>query len=325
MVVKFDERLVVKAAFVVWVLSIVTFLLLTYFYFRSKATVLSPLVVVIFVGSIIVGTLSFIVFVFLKFVPLRYRKKVVLIFVGFALFSAGIGVGWKQGYKVGVKLPLYERYKEMCKRSQPYDAPPELLRALNLVIHKYDSSSAMSDYEKRFYRAIASCTQLGYANLESTPGEGVQGVFLAPTSTNEKLMIQVERKYAQTDDLTIALLLSHELAHAKQFVERTGIDYFSSAKTEDSLNDEVEAFRQTLYFASQLNEGEAASVLARIKMYDKNSQIAQISYLLELSNMALSSCRLETNKKTVYSDAGRSCYAGELTRGLMRMVLDLGY
>lgn len=100
----------------------------------------------------------FLVFLIFKVIPVKHRNKVILSLLGFGVFTASISLGWKQGYKAGVNLPLYERYKENCKRSQPYDASPELLRALNLVIQKYDNSNALQIYHDYIDRTMALWT-----------------------------------------------------------------------------------------------------------------------------------------------------------------------
>jgi len=305
-----------------WTLCVSLFLYVVLFQIDGIATKMQTTIIV---TSIILGVLSFLA---LNATVLGKQCTLMSVKIGLGLLALIVcfGLGWKGGYKSGIDTPLLERFVETCKRTEPYDAPLELLRAMDLVIQKYDDSSFMSAYEKRFYQAISKCVQLSYSNLESVPGEGVQGVFLSNSSTNQKILIEVDKKYSQTDDLTIALLLSHELTHAKQFVERTGIDYFSSAKIEDRLNDEVEAFRQTLYFTANLNKEESDSLVARAEKYTTNSQLAQYKDLLDVSWRAINTCKIkDTETKTLYSDAQKSCYGGELTRGLTKMVLNLGY
>jgi len=309
---------------ITWILSVALFLYLVLSIGETGASFTKPQTTLLVI-SMILGTLSFLG---LGATILGKRLSVLSIKIGIVIIAliACFGLGWSGGYKSGIDTPLLERFVETCKRTEPYNAPPELLRAMGLVIQRYDDSSFMSAYEKRFYQAISKCVQLCYSSLETVPGEGVQGVFLSNNSTNQKILIEVDKKYSQTDDLTIALLLSHELTHAKQFVERTGIDYFSSAKIEDRLNDEVEAFRQTLYFTANLNKGESDSLVARAEKYTTNSQLAQYKDLLDVSWRAINTCKIKDSEtKTLYSDAQKSCYGGELTRGLTKMVLNLGY
>ena len=86
------------------------------------------------------------------------------------------------------------------------------------------------------------------------------------------------------DDLLTALLLSHEIAHASQFIESLNGGNLSC------VDKEIQAFYLQFAFIGALNEGEVDSLIARILANSKHPQIQQVNLLLSFSGIAGRSC-----------------------------------
>ncbi|PIX62113.1 hypothetical protein COZ45_03030, partial [Candidatus Uhrbacteria bacterium CG_4_10_14_3_um_filter_41_21] len=130
------------------------------------------------------------------------------------------------------RLPKTEE-KVICSRSEMYPMPAEFQRALSLINERYVQKN---DRNANLYSKMLNCINVQFGDTISDQAEGYF-IFDTQNSTVEKLDIFVDASYTNYDDLTTALLLSHELTHARQFV-----DEIVYGQRLSCVNKEVEAF-----------------------------------------------------------------------------------
>jgi hypothetical protein len=166
-----------------------------------------------------------------------------------------------------------QQAQQACTRTSPYPMPAEFERALSLIQERMQKSGKV---DSNFH----NCIDIQYANLHQLASPNTEGEFLFdPNSSSvNDLKIYVDSSYASYDDLTTAFLLSHELTHAKQFVDEA-----VSNKSVSCVEKEVGAFKNQFYFLAYLNNEEAQSLISRIEKGDSNNP-----QLEEMKNMWLS-------------------------------------
>jgi hypothetical protein len=178
---------------------------------------------------------------------------------------------------------------EYCLRVEPYPIPEQLKRSLSLVTERYSNMNIEwireigSDYTK-----MSNCLYISFSNLTS---EGAEGVFLFDevNSTPERLVILVDSNYKDLDDLSSAILLSHELSHSRQFIR----EYLGGAKL-DCVQSEIEAYaHQTLFATTFLTAEEKNSLLARLERNSTSSN--QVIFFEQLINWGYDSTKACTN------------------------------
>ncbi len=203
----------------------------------------------------------------------------------------------------------------ICSRSDPYETKPEFERSLSLLRQRYENSF---DTDKKTYIDMVNCIAIDYADLKN---EGAEGVFYFDDSISspEKLVIQVDNSYQSYDDLSTAFLLSHELVHAKQFIELLFLD-----KQRSCVDKEVEAFLQQINFSFYLNPEESKSLVSRAeKISNENKQLQIYADLMNMSGGTIYEC---TNGRAFYtsgynySEKEFNCVQENLIRKLRNMV-----
>lgn len=163
-----------------------------------------------------------------------------------------------------------------CNRKEMYDIPPEFSRALSLL-------------EQRLNEKISflPCVDIQYSNIRDF--NEAEGVFIFDSSkaNANHLPIFVDNSYKESDDLVTAILLSHELKHAAQFIEViNGNDRLSC------MDKEVEAFLSQINFVTKLNAEEQNSLASRMnnKEWEIHPQLALMKDFLILSRQVATQC-----------------------------------
>lgn len=193
-----------------------------------------------------------------------------------------------------------------CNRTQPYPMPPEFQRALSIIIERaQQSSQASGTYNapnpKKYYY---NCLDIQYADLSKQQAEGE--FLFDPSSTPEDLKILVDNSYQEYDDYLTAILLSHEVTHAYQFLEQ----YYDGI-TIPCYQKEIEAFTHERDIFADFNQEEQASLIAKIAANpNKNSAYAGLYELLQFNVEAAQECGLTAS----------SCYFGSFNRQITQMV-----
>lgn len=105
-----------------------------------------------------------------------------------------------------------------CQSDVFSSVSPEFQRAVSLVLQRY-SENENTKNSLMIIRANQSCLDIQYANSVDEMA-GADGVFLfsKKNSSPKGLKVLVNPEYKVQDDVTTALLLSHELTHAEQFI-----------------------------------------------------------------------------------------------------------
>lgn len=206
---------------------------------------------------------------------------------------------------------LEETKEQRCSRSVPYPKPAEFDRVLSLILQR--QQQAQHPYANDF-RQMQNCLDIQYTDLKNE--HGAEGVFYfdSQVSTPNKLVLEVDSSYAVTDDITTAYLLSHELTHARQYVETV-----SGKKEWACIDSEVEAFYEQLVFGSLLNDEESQSVISRLEGGSQNTQLRQYEQLLDMSWDAIQTCGLGNNKTQTSADF--SCWQNNVRQQIKQMIV----
>lgn len=190
-----------------------------------------------------------------------------------------------------------------CSRTTPYETPPELSRAMDLVREKVIGSPNAPKPVKGDYK---NCIHLIYKSHAEM--EGAEGYFTFDnTSAANDIRIYVDDTYKNYDDLLTASLLAHEIRHATFYV-RT----LSGEEAPSCVDNETAAFYSQLIFLTNLNEEEWKSVTLRVGQNPNlNSAYAITDHLLLLNVSANQACP---------NDVDQSCWNNYVLENLKRWV-----
>ena len=214
------------------------------------------------------------------------------------------------------RLPKTEE-KVVCSRSEMYPMPAEFQRALSLIIQRYTEKN---DPDVNLYSKMLNCIDIKFGDISKDNAEGFF-IFDISNSSVDRLEIYVDATYTDYDDLTTAFLLSHELTHAKQFVSEKIYGNKLSC-----VNQETEAFRQSLIFQSYLNSEEQRSLTARASQFNnKNPQLEWFVTLLDLSWQAAVQVVGNPSSDRTYSPEEKTQYREILTSKIRQMIINNPY
>ncbi len=191
-----------------------------------------------------------------------------------------------------------------CIRQSPYPLKPEFDRVLSLLLQRYQQANSP---QYATFSIMRNCLDVQFADLGN---QGAEGVFYfdQKLSNPQRLLIEVDSKYSSTDDLTTAFLLSHEMAHARQYVEST-----SSNKQWGCVDAEVDAFYSQLLFGAMLNKEESSSIVSRLERGSNNSQLKEYEHLLDVSYTAIGECR---SGNSAQGKVDTVCYKDKLYKAM---------
>lgn len=148
---------------------------------------------------------------------------------------------------------------QLCKRSSLYPMPKEFTRALNLIEQRYgiDEERASGTVLQSAFNYV-NCLNIQYLPNDSPEYEGY---FLVEEDSDlQDLKIFVSPIYKNLDDLTLATLLSHELAHAGQQINEKTMGINLGCYVAES-----QAFVTELAFVYVLNDEERRSIYTRLQ------------------------------------------------------------
>lgn len=174
--------------------------------------------------------------------------------------------------------------KKICNRQYPYNIPEEFKRALSLRQQRLNEwkKSTNDKVEHINTDVIFNCLDIQYADLKNKE-QGPEGIFIfdKESSNFEDIKIYIDATYKIKDDMLAAILLTHELAHVKQYLT----EHILKKETMSCYQKEVEAFIRELEFMSwAINDEERKSLNYRIiNEYGSNPTF---TFLGELGNMA---------------------------------------
>lgn len=309
---KLNKLLSIKKYYLIWIASILAFF--STFLFSVNGFISDTVTLIIIGIFAVVGTLSFLKLVYLITRPVAkgFRMRYALLcFTGFVLFfilakidpPVLINRNPAQSDQVTVGQAL-------CNRTEYYpDMPPEFKRAISLIAQRTEQSLAsdpvsgkLTPEEEEILRKMGKyqyCLDIQYKDLS---GYNAEGIFaIDPTSSPERLTIFVDNSYESNDDLLTALLLDHEITHARQYYEDIlGIDGVIAKATDSPydhcINKEIEAFMSQYVTLTTLNQEEVKSLFYRVQDdFNSNSAYGNVIQPLSYALLALSECNSLTN------------------------------
>lgn len=185
----------------------------------------------------------------ISFVKKRFRMTAILLIVCWSLSILLYGL-----------LVLRDTYEEAvsCNRSQPYIIDAEFERSLNHIAQRLNITDSLESYLALAFQN-KNCINIQYDDTSLTVGTA-EGVFIENDPTIQNLMILLSPKYKSLDDLSLSLVLVHELSHVGQY-----IDSVNAKKEIDCFENEAEAFVMQAIYYSQLNDEERRSIYARLQ------------------------------------------------------------
>lgn len=184
------------------------------------------------------------------------------------------------------RIPLSGPFKSFCFKDKPYKLSPEFERALSIIFQRYSNNVSDKDYLDSF-NAIKNCLSIEYSNDISN----AEGFFIFDSNLvkQDYLPIFVNNKYKNMDDVSTAILLSHELAHLYQFMRVS-----EGQDAQSCVANEAEAFYNQFALSVRLNPGERLNLANLIDQYyygvNPNPQLEITKHLHELSIEAQNIC-----------------------------------
>lgn len=245
---------------------------------------------------------------------LKNRSNWKDVFITLFLLLLLCGVGYFIFYKPNgsIEIPPEDTIQSStCTRTEMYSMPPEFQRVLSLILQRQKQNN---HYYAGKLEKMMNCVEIRYADLQS---EGAEGVFYLDKtiSSPEKLVIEVDNNYSFTDDITTAMLLSHELTHARQYLET-----LSGEKDWGCVDSEVEAYYEQTIFANNLNAEESKSVIARLEKGSQNPQLLQYEDLLDKSWNAIIACGAENGSTKTQEDI--ACWQTNFVGEIRSMIIE---
>lgn len=170
----------------------------------------------------------------------------------------------------------YDPVDVYCPRSTNYQMEPEFSRALSLIEQRYFANIQNTE-SKDIFNEITHCLDISYAKADTEMG-GAEGLFrFVPGQSPERLAINVSPRYKSTDDLLTAVLLSHEVTHAINYI--VGLE---SGKPASCFEDEATAFTVEIEFLARLNKGEMNSLQTRLNTGESREVFGIVDTLMRV-------------------------------------------
>lgn len=242
----------------------------------------------------------------------RFDKRSVLI-TSLLLFTLGGVIIYM--IRTAPSRTLQTNQQQVCNRTNPYTVPPEFERATSLIMERYIQHGEPNANE---YQQMLNCIDIQFSDIHRAEKD-TEGYFTFDTANSslDKQVIYVDASFIDYDDLTTAFLLSHELTHARQFVDK--ILYH---KTLSCVDQEVEAFKQQVVFYSYLNPEEQRSLSARATQGDKNNpELSQLQYLNNMSWNA--SVAVNGGQNRAFSQEEEQQYSALFEAKIRKMVVSI--
>lgn len=186
-----------------------------------------------------------------------------------------------------------------CNRSTPYTMPAEFDRAMDHIVQRMeiDTEKSSGSYIQSAFN-FRNCLDIQYLD---TDDPDLQAYFESPFEKDEEylqdLKIWVNPSFKKYDDLTLAMLLTHEIVHAGEYVGK-----FYDGYTLNCFQEEEKAFVSQHGFLISLNEEEQRSIYTRLNDdVDRNPTFKAILLTGQRANESYGACK-ELQLKTKLSD-----------------------
>ncbi|MFA5961520.1 MAG: hypothetical protein WC848_02485 [Parcubacteria group bacterium] len=147
----------------------------------------------------------------------------------------------------------------MCLRDSGYDIPEEFKRSISLIVQRLEQSgSASAKNNAEDIKKISNCLNIQYADSVQEMNEAEGYFIFLPSQSLGDYTIKISPKYSTKDDLLTAILLSHEIQHAVDFVYG---NYSGAGR--DCFDLEARAFTMQNNIISAMNKEEINSLVTR--------------------------------------------------------------
>lgn len=186
-----------------------------------------------------------------------------------------------KGYQVDSNIEDAPQYS--CKRKDKYENLPEFERVLSLIEQREEEyrKSPLPNSPIPPKDNVFNCILIQYT--QARKDYEAEGYFIFDVSqANENyLPIYVDEDYKSGDDLGTAILIYHELQHARQFIHT-----LNKANNLNCMEAETDAyFWQTAFAMFMLNWDEQDSLRSRFK-YATHPQIKLLDTLFSYTRTA---------------------------------------
>lgn len=219
---------------------------------------------------------------------------------------------------------IQEESKTGCTRTEPYPMPDEFVRALSIINQRaytmvsnpLPNQSPVSKKGNFFYglTGFENCINVQYSS--SPLPDATEAFFKQDVSTPNNLQIVVDNSYKNFDDLTIAILLAHELTHTEQFLDTVYSGYEINCYTA-----EAEAFLKQYQLIQFFNEGEKRLIFST--MQDNASINPVIAITLSIKNFepqAVKECTSLKTKNGLSETDYEACFWGQVKGQIIKLI-----
>lgn len=174
----------------------------------------------------------------------------------FRLVSVLLIICWMLSIAGYVFLNLKDIAVDRCLRPEPYVAPKEIDRALDLIVQRLDIVNTNQGWLTGAFN-YRNCLNIQYAT-DVSELDDAEGFLLVDSTDLQNIKIFIHPKYKTYDDLTIATILDHELTHVGQMLEEK-----VTGSPGSCYRKEAEGFVNQLMFLQYLNPEESRSIYTR--------------------------------------------------------------
>ena len=220
----------------------------------------------------------------------------------------------------------------VCSRSDPYKNSPEFERGLSLLYQRIEENpkapyvSAQERQTMDLILKIRNCLNIQYGETN----KNTEGYFIFDQdSKTDNLKIFVSKKNSGYDDALTALLLTHEVTHAAQFVNQkiNGVEI-------SCIDKEVEAIKMELQLIRFFNDEEQRSLGSRVNSEEEqermgysreDSSLTGIRELFEINVNTGSECSDISGNSDFSKQLKEDCVDRSKTKYIKKLVMENPY
>jgi len=173
-----------------------------------------------------------------------------------------------------------------CLRTERLNNSPQFDRPLSLIQQRIqesierDKTTSWKSAFLEFPPNLVNCIYVKEEVIDSDSGIEGYFTFNGEDVKSNYFPITVDKKYKDADDVVTALLITHEMEHVQQFLNKTPMD-----TRNECLKAEAEAFIAQWSLFGSLSIEEMTSINARIEYNDfLHPQLQMIERIRELSS-----------------------------------------
>lgn len=236
----------------------------------------------------------------------------------FRMVSVLLWTCWFASIFLYFVLASFSSNNYTCDRSTPYQMPSEFNRALDLIAQRMDvdNEGVRGTIWQSIYN-FRNCLDIQYSTVDNSTFEAV---FEVPSVENkaslQDLKIRVNPSYKDYDDLTLATLLTHEIVHAGQFINKMTLK-----EDVQCFESESKAFVAQHVFIVSLNEEERRSIFTRLQQDAfKNPGISTFLLTGEKADESQRACNELKKKNSLTDTQANMCAWQGLENKLLEVV-----